>query len=212
VLRRSDSRLHSDVCASGHFANIVSRGIAPPERVQKGRQNVSGKEIKEVVVPKENAVFRLDAHGRWHNEHGVFEHKKIIDYFHSSIRKDADGYHLFQNLGNNTIEKVYFNYEDTALFVFDIDSPDDSDETRLVLNTKEKIPLDPKTVFIQNDNLYVENDGHRIKFIDRAMLKLAHRLTFDQQQYRLEFSGKTYAIPIRGGHNPTKNGDSSPLP
>ena len=55
------------------------------------------KEIKELVVPKEKAVFWLDAHGRWHNKHGVFEHKKIIDYFHSSIRKDAVGIILFKN-------------------------------------------------------------------------------------------------------------------
>ena len=162
---------------------------------------MSGKETKEVVVPKEKAVFHLDAHGRWHNKHGVFEHKKIIDYFHSSIRKDAGGYHLSQNLGNHTIEKVYFKYEDTALFVFDIDNANHSDKICLILNTKEKIPLDPKAVFIQNDNLYVEHEGHRIKFIDRAMLKLAHRLKFDQRQYRLEFSGKIYEIPIRSGND-----------
>ena len=165
---------------------------------------MSEKETKEVVVPKENAVFRLDAHGRWHNKHGVFEHKKIIDYFHSSIRKDADGYHLFQKHGDDAIEKVYFTYEDTALFVFDIDKADDADKIRLILNTKEKIPLDPKAVYIQNDNLYAVHEGHRIKFIDRAMLKLAHRLKFDQEQYRIEFSGKTYDIPIRSDNNPTK--------
>ena len=76
------------------------------------------KETKEFVVPKEKAVFWLDAYGRWHNEHGVFEHKKIISYFHSSIRKDAEGYYLFQKHNDHTIEKVYFKYEDTALFVF----------------------------------------------------------------------------------------------
>jgi hypothetical protein len=165
---------------------------------------VSEKETKEVVVPKENAVFRLDAHGRWHNKHGVFEHKKIIDYFHSSIRKDADGYHLFQKHGDDAIEKVYFTYEDTALFVFDINTPNDSGEIRLILNTKKDIPLDPKALFIQNENLYLEHDGHRIKFIDRALLKLAHRLKFDQQQYRIEFSGKTYDIPIRDNNNRNK--------
>ncbi|MEJ2656261.1 MAG: MFS transporter permease [Desulfobacterales bacterium] len=158
---------------------------------------MSGKELKEVVVPKENAVFWLDAHGRWHNKHGAFEHKKIIDYFHSSIRKDADGYHLFQEHGDHFIEKVYFKYEDTALFVFDVKDQDDSGKIRLILNTKNEIPLDPKTLFIQNDNLYLEHDGHRIKFIDRAMIKLTHRLKFDQQQYRFESDEITYDIPIR---------------
>lgn len=155
------------------------------------------KEKKEFVVPKEEAVFWLDVRGRWHNKHGVFEHKKIIDYFHSSIRKDADGYHLLQKHDDHTIEKVYFKYEDTALFVFDVKPQDDSDNIRLILNTKDEIPLVPENLFVQNDNLYMEHAGHRIKFIDRAMLKLAHRLKFDQHRYHLELSGKTYNIPIR---------------
>ena len=155
------------------------------------------KEKKEFVVPKEEAVFWLDAYGRWHNEQGAFEHKKIIYYFHSSIRKDAGGYHLFQKRDDCIIEKVYFKYEDTALFVFDVKIQDDSDEIRLILNTKDEIPLDPETLFVQNENLYMEHAGDRIKFIDRAMLKLADRLKFDQNRYRLELSDKTYDIPIR---------------
>jgi len=158
---------------------------------------VNEKEKKEFVVPKEEAVFWLDARGRWHNKHGVFEHKKIIDYFHSSIRKDADGYHLMQKHDDRTIEKVYFKYEDTALFVFDVKPQDDSDDIRLILNTKDEIPLAPENLFVQNDNLYMEHAGHRIKFIDRAMLKLAHRLKFDQHRYHLELRGKTHDIPIR---------------
>ncbi|MBW2604612.1 MAG: MFS transporter permease [Deltaproteobacteria bacterium] len=155
------------------------------------------KEKKEIVVPKEKAVFWLDAYGRWRNEHGMFEHKKIIGHFHSSIRKDAAGYYLFQEHDRHTIEKVYFKYEDTALFVFDVKTQDDSDKIRLILNTKNEIPLAPENLFVQNDNLYMEHDGHRIKFVDRAMMKLAHGLKFDQHRYRLELNDKTYDIPIR---------------
>jgi len=158
---------------------------------------VNKKEKKEFVVSKEEAVFWLDAYGRWHNKHGVFEHKKIIDYFHSSIRKDAQGYHLLQKHNDHTIEKVYFKYEDAALFVFDVKTQDDSDKIRLILNTKDEIALAPKNLFVQNDNLYMEHAGDRIKFMDRAMLKLAHRLKFDQHRYCIELSGKTYDIPIR---------------
>ena len=154
------------------------------------------KEKKEFVVPKEEAVFWLDAYGRWHNKHGVFEHKKIIDYFHSSIRKDADGYHLLQKHNDHITEKVYFKYEDTALFVFEVKTKDDSDNICLILNTKDEIPLEPEDLFVQNDNLYMENAGHRIKFIDRALLKLANRLKFDQHRYFIELNGKTYDIPI----------------
>ena len=158
---------------------------------------MSEKEKKEFVVPKEEAVFWLDTYGRWHNEHGAFEHKKIIGYFHSSIRKDAGGYHLFQKRDDHTIEKVYFKYEDTALFVFDVKIQDDSDEIRLILNTKDEIPLDPETLFVQKKNLYMGHAGNRIKFIDRGMLKLADRLKFGQNRYRLKLTDKTYDIPIR---------------
>lgn len=158
---------------------------------------MSEKEKKEIVVSKEDAVFRLDGYGRWYNKHGAFEHKKIIEYFHSSIRKDEAGYHLFQRLDDHTIEKVYFAYEDTALFVFNLEVNYDSDEIRLILNTKEKIPLNPETLFIQNENLYTAYADHRVKFIDRAILKLGNRLKFDQDGYHLVLSGKTYDIPIR---------------
>lgn len=154
-------------------------------------------EKKEVAVPKEEAVFWLDAYGRWHNKHGVFEHKKIIDYFHRSIRKDAHGYHLFQKHDDHTIEKVYFKYEDTALFVFEVIIQEDSNKIRLILNTKNEIPLDPEKLFVQNENLYTEHDGHRIKFIDRAMMKLSHVLTFDHHRYCLQLNDETYDIPIR---------------
>ena len=163
----------------------------------KEGKGLTKKEQKEFVVPKEEAVFWLDAYGRWHNKHGLFEHKKIISYFHSSIRKDADGYYLFQEHDSHTSEKVYFKYEDTALFVFDVNIPNDSDNIRLTLNTKDEIPLSPENLFVQNDHLYMEHAGHRIKFIDRAMIKLAHRLKFDQHRYRLELSDRTYDIPIR---------------
>ena len=152
---------------------------------------------KEIVVPKQDAVFWLDAFGRWHNEHGVFEHKKIINYFHSSIRKDAGGYHLFQKREGNIVEKVYFTYEDTALFVFDLKTKENSDEVRLVLNTKDEILLDPEALFIQNENLYMAHAGDRIKFVDRAMLKLTDRLLFDQDRYRLELGNNIYDIPVR---------------
>ena len=71
---------------------------------------------KEIIIPKEKAVFRMDANGRWHNAHGPFENPKIIAYFNAAIRKDADGYYLYQELEDRA-EKVYFPYEDTALFV-----------------------------------------------------------------------------------------------
>ena len=60
---------------------------------------------KTIVIPKENAVFRMDGNGIWHNEHGRFEHPKIINHFNRSIQKDEQGYFLSQKF---VIQKQHF--------------------------------------------------------------------------------------------------------
>ena len=122
-----------------------------------------------IIIPKERAVFRLDANGRWHNRYGRFEKKRIIDYFHRAIDHDEGGYFVGQMKGD-ALEKVYFPYEDTALFVFTVDP---GDPVALVLNTGRRLDLDPERLWIENDHLYLADEGHRIRFTDRAMMKLA---------------------------------------
>ena len=147
----------------------------------------------EIVVPKENAVFRLDANGCWHNESGRFRNKKIIDFFHASIRKDADGYFLFQNRDNCT-EKVYFPYEDTALFVFYVIL---SDPITLVLNTGERSSLEPQKLYAQNDGLYVTIGEHRVKFTERSLMAISGLMTFENENYFIRHAGQKSLIAKR---------------
>ena len=67
-------------------------------------------DLTEVVIPRENAVFWMDAEGRWCNRHGRFAHKRIIDYFNRSIGRDAMGYFVTQVRGDIR-EKVYFPHD-----------------------------------------------------------------------------------------------------
>jgi hypothetical protein len=145
-------------------------------------------EIKQIIVPKENAVFWMDKNGIWHNEHGKFEHPKIIAYFHKSIRKDDQGYHVYQ-IRDGCEEKVYFPYEDTALFVVDL-----KDLHTLVLNTTDIIALDPSQLFTQDDSLYVQTPEHRIKFGQRALMKLASHLEEKQDRLFLVLDGTAHEI------------------
>lgn len=147
----------------------------------------------EIVIPKEKAVFRLDANGCWHNESGRFRNKKIIDFFHASIRKDDGGYFLFQNRGNIR-EKVYFPYEDTALFVFDVIL---SDPITLVLNTGDRSSLEPQRLFAQNDGLYVTIGEHRVKFTERSLMAISGRMTFEDENYFICQAGQRYQIAKR---------------
>jgi hypothetical protein len=145
-------------------------------------------EVTQIVIPKEKAVFWLDKNGIWHNEHGKFEHPKIISYFHKSIRKDDNGYHVFQ-LRDQCEEKVYFPYEDTALFVFDLKGAD-----TLVLNTTDTLPLDPAQLFTRNDNLYIQTTEHCIKFGQRALMKISRLLVEKNDQLFLVCNGTAHNI------------------
>ncbi len=147
-------------------------------------------EQKEIVIPKENAVFWMDGKGRWQNKHGAFEHAKIINYFHSAIERDEQGYYLSQ-INDDVREKVYFRYEDTALFVFDI--IDDNDIT-LVLNTGKRITLKPENVTIENDNLYMQDGEDRIKFAERALIKISEKMEDEGDRYFIVVNGKRHEI------------------
>lgn len=147
--------------------------------------------MKQIVIPKEEAVFWLDQNGIWHNEHGKFEHPKIIQYFHSSIRKDENGYHVHQ-VSDMGEERVYFRYEDTALFVFDMKGTD-----TLVLNTTETLPLDPAQLFTEGDHLYVDTGEHRIRFTDRPLLKLSRLLAEKEERLFILLDGDAHEIDRR---------------
>ena len=107
------------------------------------------KALQERIIPKEEAIFWLDAHGFWHTAQGKFENKKIIAHFHSSIRRDDSGYYLEQEHAHYR-EKVYFRYEDTALFVFHVQK---GDPLVLVLNTGRQEDIKPKKLYIQRNKL-----------------------------------------------------------
>jgi hypothetical protein len=148
------------------------------------------KKIKKVVIPKAEAVFWLDKNGCWHNENGQFEHKKIIQYFHSCIKRDRHGYYLYQTNADYA-EKVYFPYEDQALFVFDVIRQND---VILVLNTGRQIKLKPQKLFIKNDCLYMHLDREIIKFAEKGLLKIAQLIEEKNDRFYIRVKNRSYKI------------------
>lgn len=153
--------------------------------------------LPEVVIPKENAVFWMDGRGRWQNRHGRFAHKRIIDHFNRSIRRDQDGYFVTQVRGD-VREKVYFAYDDTPLFVFRVMA---GNPIHLVLNTGETIPLDPTRLVVQSDQLYQRRGDERIKFTDRALLAISPYLEERPDGFSLRLGDQRFPIP---DHCPAK--------
>ena len=149
------------------------------------------KKTEEIVIPKEEAVFWLDKNGCWHNANGKFQHKKIINYFHSCIQRDQNGYYLYQE--NERIrEKVYFAYEDQALFVFDVLR---KNEVTLVLNTKKHVRLKPRCLFTKNDSLYMQMGEETIKFAEQGLIKIARYLEDEEGQLYIRSENRRYKIP-----------------
>lgn len=166
--------------------------------------DLTASEPRLVVIPKEEAVFWLDENGNWHNEHGRFEHKKIIDFFNRSICKDRDGFHLRQER-EDFVEKVYFKYADTALFVVEVTL---GAEIRLRLNTGRIKLLDPTALCVSGDRLYMRDGEDELKFSDRAMMKLADRIHEKAGRYYFVSPEGEYAIATRrsqGDGDRTKN-------
>jgi len=153
-------------------------------------------EVKEITIPREEAVFWLDSRGYWRNDGGKFRKKKIIDHFNAAISKDEHGYFLCQQKGD-VFEKVYFPYEDTALFVFDVDfeTGGPAPDITLVLNTGRKLSLNPRRLYIQNDCLYVKENDDIIKFTERALMKLSAVLDEKNGQFCIHASGSEHPIP-----------------
>lgn len=141
---------------------------------------------KQIIISKEDAVFWMNKNGDWYNEHGKFEHPKIIKYFNASIKKDDKGYHICQKT-DELIEKVYFHYEDTALFVSDIKINED---ILLILNNTDIIKLDPEQLFSRDDSLYLQTPEHQIKFKDRALLKISKFIDEKEGQLLFKIKGK----------------------
>ncbi len=122
-----------------------------------------------VVIPKEHAVFWMDDQGRWCNRHGPFQHRRIIDHFNRSIRRDEGGYYLTQ-ARDDLIEKVYFRYAETPLFATRFTS---APAPRLYLNTGATVDLSPADLFVRNDQLYQQLKDEHIKFTERALMDIA---------------------------------------
>lgn len=155
-------------------------------------------QIPEIVIPREQAVFWLDKDGHWQNEGGRFELKKIIRRFNESINKDEEGYFVTQ-MNNGRREKVYFPYEDTALFAIDIEK---KEPFSLRLNTGRRLPLSLDRIFRLSDQLYTKSGEEWIKFSERPLLKLVPMIDTETEPWQIHFKGKSYPILERPEHIP----------
>ncbi len=175
------------------FTSCVHWGFAIQGNLEfQEKENRMTQEKKQTVIPKEQAVFWMDAHGVWHNEHGKLEHPKIIKYFNQSIQKDDQGYFLSQTI-NGGEEKVYFPYKETAVFAVGVSIG--SDAIELTLNTQDVTRLAPEALYIKDDALFMQGQTHLIKFTPKALAQMTPVLKDTDQALCLELGGRQFDIP-----------------
>ncbi len=156
---------------------------------------MDSKDLKQIIISKEDAVFWMDKQGEWQNDHGTIEHPRIIKYFNSCIRKDDTGYFVHQKT-ENTEEKVYFSYEETAVFVIGIKFEND---VILVLNIGDSIILDPANLYTADDSLFAKTEDHLIKFNTGTLLKISKYLNEknEGEEGQLSFEWKENSYPVQ---------------
>lgn len=151
--------------------------------------------MNEIVIQKEDATFWMDGQGRWINEFGRITKPSIIKHLNRSIDFDDSGFFVSQeNCGR--MEKVYFRYEDTALFAIDLKAA--SDHIHLILNTKEEILLDPESLLIKDDCMFMKVGATVVKFSERALLKISKNLKDVDGKAVLVWAEKSYPINEKG--------------
>ena len=148
------------------------------------RQPRENNSVKEIIIPKEKAVFWMDGNGRWHNADGPFRHPKLIRYFNSAINWDSNGFFVSQDLGDRH-EKVYFRCAETALFAMEASI---KTGIELLLNTRQRIPLDCQKLCVKNDRLFMHYKEILVKFTDRCMMQLSAYIEEIDDAYYFRFN------------------------
>jgi hypothetical protein len=111
------------------------------------------------VVSKEESLLVLRQDGTFWHDGAPATHDRLRRFLHRQIRKDAHGEHYLYNAleveGRGLMEEhVYFEVEDTALFVTTVHADEAAGELVVRLNTEAELRLDPARV--------VEDDAGRV--------------------------------------------------
>ena len=177
-------------CARCSFSGLCSENWSP---VKGFREFTAGaRAVRDPPKTGPDPDRRaLDENGRWFNESGPLAKRSIIKYLNRSIAKDDQGFYVTQ-LNGKKQEKVYFPYVETALFAVDINLK--SSPLQLKLNTGKIISLDPNSLLVKNDRLYLQEEDELIKFSEHALVKLSKLLVPHEKQMVLLIAGVEYFI------------------
>ena len=143
------------------------------------------------TIPKEESKIKLGKNSKWYHLDELVENQKISDFFHKAIKKDDHGEFYLHNKYQGKEEHVYFEVEDTAYFVVDID-----DKFNVKLNTGIEEKLDFDT--LKENKLGVMYcsifDNDKARFTEKALEKLADYSKMDDKGVSVKVDEEKFYI------------------
>jgi hypothetical protein len=143
------------------------------------------------IVPKQESRLVLAADGTWRHDGERASHARLSRFLHGCIRRDESGAYYLHNAfvsesGATLEEHVYFEVEDTALFVRSATVDGGAPGLAVELNTGEHAQSDEESLSVGPDGvLSCEVRGERARFGREAMVKLEPLLGEDERGYFL---------------------------
>ncbi len=148
------------------------------------------------TVLKEESEIVLSEQGQWFHRGEPFENEKVIHFFHNAIRKDPAGHFFLYNRFEDKEENVYFEVEDTAYFVWNLEFDADQKAFFITLNTGARVHLDLLT--LKDDERGVMYcrvlDNDRARFSKWALLELSKYAEVDGDEIIIANTGKRIVI------------------
>jgi hypothetical protein len=148
------------------------------------------------IVSKEDSEIRLSERGLWFHQNKEFENEKVIQFFHHAIRRDDAGNYYLNNSFDGKTENVYFEVEDTAYFVWEIDFDEQAKQFHVTLNTGETSLLELRTL---NDDergvMYCTVlEGSRARFSPRSLMKLSEHAVMQGDEIYIDKTGEKIVL------------------
>jgi hypothetical protein len=150
------------------------------------------------IVSKPDSRIRLSEKGLWFHEGQPFTNSNVIQFFHKAIRKDEHGEYFLYNRHASMEERVYFEVEDTAYFVWDLVFASQDSNFRILLNTESIEILDLHTLEEDHRGVMccrVLRDD-RARFSQRALTQLADFAKTDERGIYVDETGEKIYISV----------------
>lgn len=148
------------------------------------------------MVSKEESEIRLREDGKWIHQGEPFSNRKIIDFFHRAIRKNEKGEYYLHNVYDGKEEHVYFEVEDTAYFVLELEFDEGAQAFRVTLNTGADGFIDVRGLWTDERGVMYCRvlDDDRARLTDNAMHQLSNLSGMDDRGVYVDLTGEKIYI------------------